>query len=178
VIIGYNFDVLSKARDAAIALNYNTLILSSLIEGEASIVAGMHMAVAHEILRTGNPLKSPACILSGGETTVTLKGAGRGGRNQEFALAAAVKIGDAAHIVVLSAGTDGTDGPTDAAGAFVDNNTAQRAVCLGLDLQSFLAENDSYSCFEQLGDLYKTDPTNTNVMDLRIFLMTERDDEK
>lgn len=170
VIVGSNFDALSRAREAAIALGYNPLILSSTIEGETSEIAGMHMAIAHEILKTGHPVKPPACILSGGETTVTVRGKGMGGRNQEFALAAALQMGDAGKIVLLSAGTDGTDGPTDAAGAFADTTTLQRAARFELDLQKYLADNDSYHCFEQLGDLYKTGPTNTNVMDLRVIL--------
>jgi hydroxypyruvate reductase len=131
----------------------------------------MHMAIAHEILKTGHPVKPPACILSGGETTVTVRGKGMGGRNQEFALAAALQMGDAGKIVLLSAGTDGSDGPTDAAGAFADSLTGPRAADCGLDLQKHLADNDSYHCFAQLGDLFKTGPTNTNVMDLRVILL-------
>jgi glycerate 2-kinase len=171
VIVSRNFDALSRAREAAISLGYNSLILSSTIEGETSEVAGMHMAIAHEILKTGHPLKPPVCILSGGETTVTVRGKGKGGRNQEFALAAALQMGSAGKIVLLSAGTDGTDGPTDAAGAFADSSTGLRAADCGLNLQKYLAENDSYHCFEQLGDLFKTGPTNTNVMDIRIVLV-------
>ena len=171
VIIGNNFDALSKAREVAIGLGYNTLILSSTIEGETSDVAGMHMAIAREILNSGNPLKLPACLLSGGETTVTIRGNGLGGRNQEFALAASESMGDTGKIVLLSAGTDGTDGPTDSAGAFADSSTRQRAKSSDLDLHTYLTENDSYHFFELLDDLYKTGPTNTNVMDLRVLLV-------
>jgi hydroxypyruvate reductase len=170
-VIGSNFDALARAREMAISLGYKTLILSSMIEGEASVAAGLHMAIGREILKTGHPLKLPACLLSGGECTVTIRGTGLGGRNQEFALAAARQMEVPGRIVLLSAGTDGSDGPTDAAGAFVDSTTGQRAQTAGLDPQRSLAANDSYHFFEQLGDLYKTGPTNTNVMDLRIMLV-------
>ena len=171
VVVGCNFDALSQARNEARKLGYNTLILSSTIEGETAHIASMHMAMAREIITSGNPLKAPACLLSGGETTVTIRGSGLGGRNQEFALAAATDIADLETIVLLSAGTDGSDGPTDAAGAFADSSTRQRAEAAGLDLSRYLMNNDSYHLFESLGDLYKTGPTNTNVMDLRVLLV-------
>ena len=171
MIIGNNFNALLQANKMAESLGYNTLILSSAIEGETIDVAGVHMALVREILKSGHPLSTPACLLSGGETTVTIKGPGLGGRNQEFALAAARHMGNSGQIMLLSAGTDGTDGPTDAAGAFADSSTSQRAECSGLSLQSFLDANDSYHFFEHLGDLYKTGPTNTNVMDLRVILV-------
>jgi hydroxypyruvate reductase len=134
-------------------------------------VAKVHAAVAKEVLLSGNPIPSPACILSGGETTVTLKGRGKGGRNQEFALAAALQIAGWEEIVVLSAGTDGTDGPTDAAGALADGRTYKRAKAMGLDPWASLKENNSYPFFEKLGDLLITGPTGTNVMDLHIMLV-------
>jgi hydroxypyruvate reductase len=173
VIIASNYEALQHARQTASALGYHTMILSSMIEGETVPVAGMHMAMAREILRSGNPLPTPACILSGGETTVTIRGNGLGGRNQEFALAAALAMpaSDGCY-VLLSAGTDGSDGPTDAAGAFADSTTLQRAASSGLNLHTYLTANDSYHFFDPLGDLYKTGPTNTNVMDLRILLVT------
>lgn len=173
VIVASNYEALQHARQAASALGYHTLILSSMIEGETVPVAGMHMAMAREILSSGNPLPVPACILSGGETTVTLRGNGLGGRNQEFALAAALAMPEnCGCYVLLSAGTDGSDGPTDAAGAFADSTTLHRAAAAGLDLHAYLTANDSYHLFDSLGDLYKTGPTNTNVMDLRIILLT------
>ena len=116
-------------------------------------------------------MKPPACILSGGETTVTLRGKGKGGRNQEFALASALEIKGLEHVVVLSAGTDGTDGTTDAAGALADGTTAERASRLGLAPEHFLSENNAYPFFEALSDLFKTGPTLTNVMDLHILLV-------
>jgi len=171
VIIGRNFDALLHAKDKAEELGYNTILLSSMLEGITRDVAANHIAIAREIQLHGYPLEKPACILSGGETTVHIKGTGKGGRNQEFVLAAAIKASDMDNIVVLSAGTDGTDGPTDAAGAFCDETTVDRAQSLGLDLQEYLNNNDSYHFFEKLSDLYKTGPTNTNVMDLRIILI-------
>jgi hydroxypyruvate reductase len=171
LIIGNNMKTIQAARQKADRLGYNVLILSSMIEGETQDVACVHGAIAREIIKTGNPLTPPACILSGGETTVTLKGSGLGGRNQEFALAAAIDIADSKNIVVLSAGTDGTDGPTDAAGALADTTTMERALKLGLNPHQYLANNDAYHFFKKLGDLFLTGPTNTNVMDLRIVLV-------
>ena len=171
LIIGSNIEAITAAKRNAETLGYNVLVLSSMIEGETRHVARVHGAIAREISKTGHPLAPPACILSGGETTVTLQGTGLGGRNQEFALAAAMDIAGNENIVVLSGGTDGTDGPTDAAGALADTTTLERAVEMGLDPQHFLANNDSYHFFQKLGDLLMTGPTNTNVMDLRIVLV-------
>jgi glycerate 2-kinase len=171
LVVGNNFLAIKAARKAAQDLGYRPVILSSLVEGETREVAKVHAAIAKEVLLSGNPILPPACILSGGETTVTLKGKGKGGRNQEFALAAALEIAGWEEILVMSAGTDGTDGPTDAAGAFVDGKTVSRGKTMGLDLWSFLEENDSYSFFQKLGDLLITGPTGTNVMDLRIMLV-------
>jgi len=170
LVIGSNIDAILSARREAEKLGYNTLVLSSMIEGETREVALVHGAMAREVLKTGNPLSPPACILSGGETTVTLKGSGLGGRNQEFALAAAMDIADQGNIVILSGGTDGNDGPTDAAGAIADAETLGRAEAMNLSPQAYLDNNDSYHFFDKLGDLLKTGPTNTNVMDVRIIL--------
>ena len=177
LVVGNNLLALHAAKKAAQALGYRTLLLSSLVEGEAREVAKVHAAVAKEALLSGNPVPAPACLLSGGETTVTLKGKGKGGRNQEFVLAAALEVAGWENILVLSAGTDGTDGPTDAAGAFADGKTLRRAKTMGLDPWSFLKENDSYSFFEKLGDLLITGPTGTNVMDLRILLAVKENPE-
>ncbi len=171
VIVGNNFKALLKAKEKADELGYNTLLLSSMLEGETRDVAANHIAIAREIQLHGYPLQQPACLLSGGETTVRIQGSGKGGRNQEFVLAAAIKLPGMENIVVLSAGTDGTDGPTDAAGAFADETTLQRAQAADLDPQTYLATNDSYHFFDKLGDLFITGPTNTNVMDLRIILV-------
>jgi len=171
LIVGSNFEAITAAEQEARHRGYNTLILSSMIEGETRHVARVHGAIAREILKTGNPLLPPACILSGGETTVTLRGKGTGGRNQEFALAAAIDISGNKNVVVLSGGTDGTDGPTDAAGALSDTMTTERGARIGLDPFFYLANNDAYHFFLKLNDLLVTGPTNTNVMDLRIMLV-------
>jgi hydroxypyruvate reductase len=142
-----------------------------MLEGETRELAANHIAIAREIQKHGYPLQTPACILSGGETTVKIRGTGKGGRNQEFALAAAVKMAGMSHTTVLSAGTDGSDGPTDAAGAIVDDTTLHRSKEAGLLAQQYLDNNDAYNFFDRLNDLYKTGPTNTNVMDLRIVLI-------
>jgi glycerate 2-kinase len=110
IIIGSNIEAIVAAEKEASKLGYNTLILSSMIEGETRDIAKMHCAIAKEILKSGYPIKMPACILSGGETTVTIQGHGKGGRNQEFSLAAAMDIAGCGPVVVLCAGTDGTDG--------------------------------------------------------------------
>ena len=171
LIIASNMEAINAARIEAEKTGYNTLVLSSMIEGETRDVAKVHGAIAREILKTGNPLPPPACILSGGETTVNITGSGLGGRNQEFVLAAAIDIAERKNIVVLSGGTDGGDGPTDAAGAIADTNTFKRAESMGLNPLNFLLNNDSYHFFKQLDDLLITGPTNTNVMDLRIILV-------
>ncbi len=170
-IIASNIDALLSAEKKAIDLKYHTQVLSSMIEGETIDAANIHAAIAKEILATGHPVGTPACILSGGETTVTIKGTGKGGRNQEFALASAIKIKKLEHIVILSAGTDGTDGPTDAAGAIADHTTVQRALVQGLTPERFLKENNAYPFFDRISDLFKTGATHTNVMDLRIMLI-------
>jgi hydroxypyruvate reductase len=175
LIIGSNIEAVKSAEQEARRLGYQTLVLSSMIEGETRCVAKVHCGIAKEVLKTGHPLKAPVCILSGGETTVTLTGNGKGGRNQEFALAAAMDIADAGPIVVLCAGTDGTDGPTDAAGAFADSYTLKRAQDLGMDAAVYLANNDAYNFFKPLDDLLITGPTNTNVMDLRVMIIGESD---
>ena len=171
IIVGSNWQAVNAARITAQKLGYHTLILSTFVEGETKDVARVHAAIAKEILKSGNPISKPACIISGGETTVTIKGDGLGGRNQEFVLAAAIDINNLKNVVVFSAGTDGTDGPTDAAGAIADGETITRAKKMGLNAFTYLQNNDSYHFFEKLGDLIKTGPTNTNVMDLRILLI-------
>jgi hydroxypyruvate reductase len=171
LIVAGNMEAINAARHKSKIMGYKTLVLSSMIEGETRDVAKVHTAIAKEILKTGNPIPPPACILSGGETTVNITGSGLGGRNQEFVLAAAIDIAERKNIVVLSGGTDGGDGPTDAAGAIADTNTFKRAEGMGLNPLNFLLNNDSYHFFKQLDDLLITGPTNTNVMDLRIILV-------
>jgi glycerate 2-kinase len=170
LIVGSNQLALDAAAGAARGLGYRPLILSSFIEGETRDVAKVHAAIAKEVLSSGRPVKRPACVISGGETTVTIKGNGLGGRNQEFALAAAMDIAAISGVLMLSGGTDGSDGPTNAAGALCDGTTIARAEKLGLNAADFLARNDSYHFFEPLGDLIRTGPTGTNVMDVRLAL--------
>jgi hydroxypyruvate reductase len=169
-VVGSNRLALDAAAREAKKLGYRTLVLSSEIEGETREIARMHAAIGREIARTGRPVRPPACIITGGETTVAIKGDGLGGRNQEFALAAAIDIAGLDSIVVFSAGTDGTDGPTDAAGAIADGETLRRKP----DARQYLERNDSYRYFEALGDLVITGPTNTNVMDVRLVLVGSR----
>ena len=171
LVVGSNRLAVDAAAAEARRLGFHTLVLSTFIEGETRDIARMHAAIAKEILASGRPLKPPACVISGGETTVTIHGHGLGGRNQEFALAASLDIAGLENVTILSAGTDGTDGPTDAAGAIADHTTIARALPLGLDVTEFLGNNDSYHFFEPLGDLVKTGPTGTNVMDVRILLV-------
>lgn len=171
VIVGSNYEALKVSKQKAMELGYNTILLSSQIEGETSDAAALHMAIAREVALHGEPVVRPACLISGGETTVTIKGNGKGGRNQEFVLAAGLQEQGLSDFVVLSAGTDGNDGPTDAAGAIWDSSSATRAEELGLSPTQYIANNDSYNFFKPLGDLYITGPTNTNVMDVRIILL-------
>jgi len=162
------------AAEAAIAkaeeLGFHTLLLSTFVEGEAREVARVFAAVAKEILHSGRPLPRPACLVAGGETTVTVRGSGLGGRNQEMALSAALEIAGLEDVMIIPLASDGTDGPTDAAGAIADGSTLRRASLLlqeaGLSATHYLADNDSYHFFQQLGDLLITGPTNTNVNDL------------
>ncbi|HEY7387917.1 MAG TPA: MOFRL family protein, partial [Bryobacteraceae bacterium] len=169
-IIGSNRLALDAAAHRARQFGFRTLVLSSEIQGETREIARMHAAIAREVVRFGAPVRPPACIISGGETTVTLRGKGLGGRNQEFVLAAALDIAGLNNTLVFSAGTDGTDGPTDAAGALADGATLGRKS----DAADYLRDNDSYRYFDALEDLVKTGPTLTNVMDVRLMLIGEQ----
>lgn len=171
LIVGSNRLAVDAAARKAEELGYNPVVLSTFIEGETREIAAMHAAIAREVQVSGHPAKPPVCLISGGETTVTIRGNGLGGRNQEFALAAALALDGLAGVIAFSGGTDGTDGPTDAAGAIADGATAERAHALGLNPAAALAANDSYHFFEALGDLVKTGPTGTNVMDIRLLLV-------
>jgi len=171
VIIGNNLLALDTARQKADELGYHCLILSTSFQGETKDAAKVHAALAKEILTTDRPVPRPACVISGGETTVVIKGDGLGGRNQEFTLAAAMDIEGLEPVVILSGGTDGTDGPTDAAGALADGRTITRARESGMEANTYLDRNDSYHFFQALDDLLVTGPTRTNVMDLRLVLV-------
>ncbi|MFN8481488.1 MAG: DUF4147 domain-containing protein [Anaerolineae bacterium] len=170
VIVGSNGQAAAAALAVARAHGLNTLLLSTYVEGEAREVARVCAAIAREMADTGQPIPRPACVVLGGETTVTVRGAGKGGRNQELALAAAPGLAGLDNVMLLTLATDGTDGPTDAAGAFVDGTTMRRAAALGLDGARYLADNDAYTFFERLGDLLITGPTRTNVNDLTFIL--------
>jgi glycerate 2-kinase len=171
LIVGSNWLAMEAAAKKAKELGYRTLALSSTIQGETRDIAGMHAAIAREILASGNPVRPPACILSGGETTVTVRGKGLGGRNQEFVLAGLLALGAEDRVTFFSGGTDGIDGPTDAAGALASGALLARAREMGVDAMRFLANNDSYHFFEKVDGLVKTGPTGTNVMDIRVVLV-------
>ncbi len=171
VIIADNTIACEAAANAARESGFNTLVHSTTVQGEAREVAKEFAAMAKEIVHSGKPVERPACVIAGGETTVTVRGDGKGGRSQEFALAAAIEIAGMEGVLVLCAGTDGTDGPTDAAGALADGTTVARADAKSLDAGAFLSRNDSYHLFQPLGDLIVTGPTNTNVNDLMMVLV-------
>lgn len=171
LIVGNNAQALRAAAEKARSLGYHTLVLSSRIRGEAREVALVFSAIGKDIRETGQPIPAPACVLAGGETTVTVRGGGKGGRNQELALAAAIDLRGTEGISLMSVGTDGTDGPTDAAGAVVGGDTFKRAVDAGMDPFDYLDRNDSYHFFDSLGLLLKTGGTRTNVMDVIAVLV-------
>jgi glycerate 2-kinase len=170
IVIGNNRLALIQAEKKARSLGYHSIILTSLLEGEAKEIARVIASIIKEIQLTNKPLQKPACVLLGGEPTVHITGDGKGGRNQELALAVALCNIEEPYIFV-SCGSDGTDGPTDAAGAIVDHTTLKRLQQTGIDAQRFLKNNDSYHLFSQLGDLIKTGPTGTNVMDIIFALI-------
>ena len=171
LIVGNNLLATRAARDKAEEMGFNSVILSTFIQGESREVARVLAAIIKEIRVTGQPVAPPACLIAGGETTVSVKGDGMGGRNQELALAAALEIKGLKDVLLLSAGTDGTDGPTDAAGAFADGSTVERGLKRKLAPHEFLERNDAYNYFYGLGDLLVTGPTRTNVMDLIVILV-------
>ena len=171
VVMADNAIACDAAVQAARQLGYSPLLLSSFVQGEAREFAKILAAIAKEINASGRPIAKPACVVCGGETTVTIRGKGKGGRNQEIALAAAIEIARMRDIVVLSGGTDGTDGPNDAAGAIADGETVARASTIGMDARAYLANNDSYNFFQPLGDLLITRPTGTNVNAVTVVLM-------
>ena len=162
---------LEAAADMARQAGIEAAILSDSIEGEARDVAQVHAALAREIAARNRPFKKPVVLLSGGETTVTLRGKGRGGRNGEFLLSLAIALDGVDGVSALAGDTDGIDGSEGNAGAFVDGNTARRMREAGIDPQAALAQNDAYTAFEAIGDLFVTGPTGTNVNDLRAIII-------
>ena len=172
VIIGNNLKALKAASKKAEELGYRVLLLSSMIQGESREVARAMAGICKEVIKSSNPFPPPLCILAGGETTVTLRGDGKGGRNQEFCLQCAIELGGMPErVVILSGGTDGNDGPTDAAGGIVDPLTVSKGIKKGLDAMDFLIRNDSYNFLNSVGDLLITGPTKTNVMDVIVMLI-------
>lgn len=176
LVIGSNSRAAEAAALRARRLGYRTLRLGSRICGEAREIAKAYLGMALDCADGGVPRSRPACLIGGGETTVTLRGPGKGGRNQEMALAFLAGLADAdgrlaGRACFLSAGTDGNDGPTDAAGAFADLGLLEAARKAGLDSRAYLAANDSYPFFDAIGGLLRTGPTNTNVCDLQVLLV-------
>ncbi len=164
LIVGNLSMAIRAARAEAERLGLKTEVITETLQGEAREAAGV-------LARVAKTKKGPVLLISGGETTVHVRGNGRGGRNMELALAFALEIEDTEGITLLSAGTDGTDGPTDAAGAVVDSTTCQRARASGLEPEEYLKNNDSYTFFQKTGELFVTGPTGTNVMDLQLILV-------
>ena len=170
-IIGSNEHAARAAAGAARREGYRTLLLTSSLDGEAREAARLLASMARGAQDAGIPLDPPVCLIAGGETTVTVRGNGKGGRCQEFALSAALSIAGRREILLAAFGTDGTDGPTDAAGALTTGDTLDRAAALGIDARAALVENDAYPFFHGVGDLIVTGPTNTNVNDLYLALI-------
>lgn len=170
-VIGNNALVVDAAALRARELGFAPHVLTRAFEGEARDAALRFVEMARSIRAGRGPVGPPACIIAGGETTVTIRGEGVGGRCQEFALAAALGMEGLRDIVILAAGTDGSDGPAEAAGAIVDGESAARARAQGLDPQARLAENDSNPVLARTGDLMSTGPTNTNLLDLYLVLV-------
>ncbi len=171
IVVGSNRLALDAAAVKAASLGYRPVILSSTLRGESRFVAGTLAEIVREIRSTGRPFGPPVCLLAGGETTVTVRGRGKGGRNQEFALAAAMALEGVPGWLVLSAGTDGSDGPTDAAGATADGTTVARAAARKKSARLALETNNSYPLFQSIEGLIETGPTGTNVMDVHLFLV-------
>ena len=155
-------------------LGYAPLLLTATLTGDALGAASMYAAIVREVLASGNPASAPCAIVSGGEATVTVRGGGTGGPNQEFVLALAVELDGIEGWAAFSADTDGNDGSTDAAGGIVDGKTAQRIRDAGMDPEEALADNDSYAALEVGGALLVTGPTGTNVNDVRVALVSTR----
>jgi hydroxypyruvate reductase len=177
-IVASNAVALDAAAAKAKELGYQPLVLTARLTGEAREAARFLACVAQESFAAGRPAAPPACLLAGGETTVRVRGTGLGGRNQEMALSAAMALEGAQGVAMLCAGTDGTDGPTDAAGAFAFCDTVTKARASGMDPGRYLENNDAYHFFDKIDGLLRTGPTRTNVMDLAVALVDKRDQEE
>lgn len=174
IIVGGNKLACEAAAESLRKMGYTTLILSTRIQGEAREIGTLFSSVLSDVIKDGLPFPPPVAVVAGGETTVTMRGDGVGGRNQEVALSAAIGIAGLKSAYVASMGTDGVDGPTDAAGAMADCETVPRARKLGLDASTFLLNNDSNTFFRRLGGLIVTGPTGTNVNDIMIALACKK----
>lgn len=170
MVIGSNKMAINAAKTEAEALGYKATILSAEIHGEARVAARYLAKKALELKKSKNSVRK-MCLIAGGETTVSVRGLGSGGRNMETALTFALEIEGMSGITFLSAGTDGTDGPTDAAGAIVDGQTVMKARLMGINPERYLQDNDSYNFFKSIDELFITGPTGTNVMDIQITLL-------
>ncbi|MGD8565505.1 MAG: glycerate kinase [Candidatus Bathyarchaeota archaeon] len=170
VLIGNNRYASSAMCEKLRFGGMNSVLLTTTMEGEARHVGVVLASIAQEISTSDNLISKPAGIVAGGETTVTITGKGVGGRNQEIALAAAIKIRGMDRVIVASISTDGIDGPTDAAGAIADGTTISRAMKMNLNPEKFLANNDSYNFFSRLNELIFTGPTQTNVNDISVIM--------
>jgi hydroxypyruvate reductase len=166
VMVASNLQAAEAAAEQAEEEGFHTLLLTTYLQGEARQAGRILGAILRQVAAPGHPIPRPACLIAGGETTVTLLGDGLGGRNQEVALGAVSELHGLEQVALVTFATDGGDGPTDAAGALVTGETAQRAAALGMHPDDYLKRNDSYHFFEALGDLLFTGPTGTNVNDL------------
>jgi len=166
VVVGDNRQAALAGMAKARELGFNTLLLTTSLQGEARQAGRFLAMVLRQTRLTGEPLKAPACIVAGGETTVTIQGSGQGGRNQELALGAVNDLAGQRDVLLATLATDGEDGPTDAAGAVVTGETLQRARLLGVKPEAYLENNDAYTFFDQINDLLRPGPTGTNVNDL------------
>jgi glycerate 2-kinase len=174
MIIGSNIKALQGAKKKALSLGITAHIMTSRLRGEAKEIAKAIVSIGEEIAMTRNPFERPVCLIFGGETTVTIRGDGKGGRNQEMCLSALREIRDRSDMVFLSAGTDGIDGNSEAAGAVVDCDSYEKIQALCLSIDDYLNRNDSSCLFEKTGDLIITGPTGTNVMDMTILLIASK----
>jgi hydroxypyruvate reductase len=174
IIIGSNRIAANEAVMQARKMGYRALLLTTFVEGEAKEVAKVAAALAKGVAFHGDPVDPPACLVWGGETTVTVQGSGKGGRNQELALAAALAFQGVPGVVVMALATDGTDGPTDAAGAIVDGSTIRALQSLDVDPYAELLDNNSYPTLAAVDALMHTGPTGTNVNDLLVILVADR----
>lgn len=173
VIVADNAAAAAAAAAAASAIGFNSQLVTTHMEGEAREIARLLAGIARDLVTHRRPIAPPACMVFGGETTVTVSGAGKGGRNQEMALAAAIALRGLPDLAMLCLGTDGNDGPTDAAGGLIDGETVARGEAIGMDARSYLADNNSYEFLNAVGDLVITGPTRTNVNDLAIIFSLE-----